>query len=277
MNDNAPTIRQEMALNYADPKVLDTIKATVAQNATPPELAMFIQFCQSTGLNPFKKEIWFIKAGGRVQMMTGINGFFSIANSTPEFDGYESGLIDPQGAFVSAAYPKNDFIGAWCKVYRKDRRIPSEGVAMLAEYDKKQSTWNTMKRVMITKCAESVALRKAFPQQLNGLYTQEEMPADYAPQPLQLADEPKVGTVVATTANGSAVVESVSKPTYYSIWQLDDRKQRSAQEYLEKNGGAFDDVLGVWVAPRKLERLESCIVERPDPKPEDENQAEVRQ
>ena len=172
---------------------MDLIRATVAIGASDLELKYFLEFAKSTGLNPFKKELWFIKAGGRLQMMTGINGFFAIANADPAFDGFESGLIDKEGNYKPLTFPGNDFIGAWCKVYRKDRKIPCEGVAMLSEYDKKQGNWKTMQRVMIVKCAESVALRKAFPQQLNGLYTAEEMPKEFAP-PVQAVVAPRAET-----------------------------------------------------------------------------------
>lgn len=173
-------------IDFENKEMVATLKATVAQGLTDPEFRLFAELCKSSGLNPFQKEIWAIKAGGRLQLMTGINGFHSIANSNPQYDGIESGLITPAGEQMSLCYPKNDFIGAWCKVYRKDRRVPVEAVAMMSEYKKSGPTWQSMARVMITKCAESVALRKAFPQKLNGLYTQEEMPTSYqAPAVIQ--------------------------------------------------------------------------------------------
>lgn len=135
MTDNAIA-----KINYGSREVLQTLKATVAIGATDAEFAMFLEQCKATGLNPFKREVWFIKAGGRAQIMTGIQGFFAIANADPMFDGYESGLITPNGDMVSGAYPKHDYIGAWCRVHRKDRKIPSESVAML----------KSMTRVMVT-------------------------------------------------------------------------------------------------------------------------------
>lgn len=165
---------------------VEVLRQTVAQGATDAELRMFVEMAKATGLNPFKREIWFIKANGRVQMMTGINGFYSIANNSQSYDGIEVGLVGKDGEYLQLTYPGHDFIGAWAKVYRKDRRIPTEGVAMLAEYDKGHGNWKSMRRIMITKCAESIALRKAFPQELNGLYTQEEMPTDFAPTKQQV-------------------------------------------------------------------------------------------
>lgn len=180
MTTDLTTKQETGVIDYSKPQVLKVIRETVAVGATDAEFAMFIQICKSSGLNPFKREIWFIKAGGRVQMMTGINGFTAIANNSPQYDGTELGLVGKNGEYLPMTYPGNDFIGAWAKVYRKDRRFPSEGVAMLSEYDKGQGNWKAMKRVMISKCAESLALRKAFPQELNGLYTQEEMPVEYS-------------------------------------------------------------------------------------------------
>lgn len=233
-------------IKYEDKSVIETLKATVAQGLSDNEFKLFAEFCKSTGLNPFKREIWAIKAGGRLQLMTGIQGFHAIANSHDEYDGMEIGLVGPQGEYLSMTYPGSDFIGAWAKVYRKDRRMPTEGVAMLAEYDKKQSNWNTMKRVMINKCAESVALRKAFPQQLNGIYTDEEMPVEY--------------TVTEVPTNENIVVAEATeaKASYaYEIWQLDEKKQSAAQKYLEENGAQFDDETSRWISPRPLKRLEA--------------------
>lgn len=165
-------------IKYDDPKVIETLKQTVAINATDAEFGMFAAFCKSTGLNPFKKEIWFIKAGGRVQLMTGINGYWQIANSHPQFDGAETGMIDKAGEWVKSV-PGADFVGAWCKIYRKDRRIPMEGEAFLSDYRKSSPLWQNSPRIMIKKVAQSIALRQAFPQELNGLYTAEEMPQEF--------------------------------------------------------------------------------------------------
>lgn len=162
---------------------LESLRKTVAVGANESEIKMFAELCKSTGLNPYKKEVWFVKAGGRAQIMTGINGFRAIANSHADYDGTEIGLISSEGEYKPAAYPKEDYIGAWAKCHRKDRKIPAEGIAMLADYDKKFGNWKSMRRVMILKCAESVALRAAFPQQLNGLYTTEEMPKEYSDSP----------------------------------------------------------------------------------------------
>jgi len=162
-------------LDYSDKAVINTLKQTVAIGATDAEFAMFSEFCKSTGLNPFKKEIWFIKAGGRVQIMTGINGFLAIANSHPQYDGLEIDVeVDQQGNPLKAV----------CKVYRKDRGRPSIGIALMKEFVKPTPIWKQMPSVMLTKVAKSIALREAFPQELNGMYTAEEMPSEYSLVPV---------------------------------------------------------------------------------------------
>lgn len=184
--------KQEL-INYDDDAMIQTLKQTVAQGLTDAEFRLFVEYCKATGLNPLKKEIWAIKVNGRLQLMTSAAGFFTVANDNPAFDGHESGLVGPKGELASGAYPHDDYIGAWCRVHRKDRKIPTESIAMFDEYNKGVGNWKTMPRVMITKCAESLSLRKTFPQQLNGIYTQEEMPTQYAAiQSPSALPEPKV-------------------------------------------------------------------------------------
>ena len=50
------------AINYDDKQIVKTMQETVARGTTPAEFALFVQYCKATGLNPFKKEIWCIKA-----------------------------------------------------------------------------------------------------------------------------------------------------------------------------------------------------------------------
>lgn len=179
--------KELVTLDYNDKGVISTLKQTVAIGASDAEFAMFTEFCKSTGLNPFKKEIWFIKAGGRVQLMTGINGFLAIANSHPQYDGLEIDVeVDNNGNPIKAV----------CKVYRKDRSRPSTGIALMKEFVKPTPIWKQMPSVMLTKVAKSIALREAFPQELNGLYTAEEMPPEYS-----LTDNAKpTGAVVVADA-----------------------------------------------------------------------------
>lgn len=192
---NLPTISMS-ALNYEDQKVLKAIRETIAPNATDAEFAMFIGHCKGTQLNPFKKETWFIKTEdrewrdretgkliqvpGKVQIMTGINGYYTVANNHPQYDGMEPVKLefDDTGKIVSAT----------AVVWRKDRKFPSTATAYWDEFypgppaqGKKPGIWHTKGKYMIAKVAESHALRKAFPQELNGTYTQEEMPPEYGP------------------------------------------------------------------------------------------------
>jgi phage recombination protein Bet len=157
-------------INYEDNKTLQVIKESVAKDATPAEFNYFLEFCKSTGLNPFKKEIWFIKTNSGVQIITGINGFLTIANNHPQFDGMEVSLQEENGKLISAT----------AKVYRKDRRIPSCATVYLNEYFKPSKfgngMWEKMPRMMLQKVAKSVALREAFSQELSGIYIEEEMP-----------------------------------------------------------------------------------------------------
>lgn len=195
---------------------VEVLRQTVAIGATDAELRMFVEMAKATGLNPFKREIWFIKIRDQVQMMTGINGFYQIANSYPEYDGIEVGLIGKEGEYLPLTYPKPDFIGAWAKVHRKDRSIPSEGVAMLAEYDKGHGNWRSMKRTMITKCAEAIALRKAIAQRLASLYVQEEVESDEAKVERKTAQKTEI-KAKAEADKLPPVYEQSEEPIVYQI------------------------------------------------------------
>lgn len=188
-----------MALDYSRAETIETIRQTVAVNATPAELAMFLEFCKSTGLNPFKKEIWFIKPqSGRLQMMTGINGFYTIANKHPQYDGMEEPTYETDD--------KGQLLSVTVKVWRKDRRFPSVGCAHMAEYKQGTPIWREKPRTMLLKVAESIALRKAFPQELNGLYTAEEMPANY--------EAPKVEAPTLPAKQVTVTVDSDEAPEW---------------------------------------------------------------
>lgn len=173
-------------LDYSNAKVLGVIKATIAPDATNEEFAYFIALCQSTHLNPLKREIWFIKTksytnkrgetvDGKVQIMTGVNGFYAIANSYEEFDGIEIETTrDKDGRPIESC----------ARAWRKDRKFPSTGRAIWAEdageeksYSGKLTVWGQRPSVMLEKVAEARALRKAFPQQLSNLYLPEEFDA----------------------------------------------------------------------------------------------------
>lgn len=164
---------------FDDSKMVATLKNHICKGATDEEFTIFSELCKSSGLNPFKKEIWFIKTywynkqtgkkDPKLNIFTGINGFFAVANRNPSYDGMECGIIYGDD---------REIIGATCKVYRKDRKYPTCSEVYVSDYAKgnKNGTtlWDTSPRIMILKVCKSVALREAFPQELNGVYTEEE-------------------------------------------------------------------------------------------------------
>lgn len=261
-------------------EMLHTLRNTVAPGLTDSEFALFAEIVKSTGLNPVTKEVWAIKAGGRLQLMTGINGFLRIANSHPMFDGMEVEFEKEEGRIVAAT----------AKVYRKDRRFPAVATAFMAEYGKPTPIWKQMPSVMLAKCAKSLAIREAFVQELGGLYTQEEMPAEYAPpratnipQEALIVSE-KTGKVIGAKVEAKieaeeAVVDvetgeiveemaetkpkakkSRATPTYYNLETLEGDKLKVAEVYLLANN-AKRLTETHWKSPIRLEKLTTCIDE----------------
>jgi len=257
-------------IDYNNATMIQTLKATVAQGLNEPEFRLFAEHCKSTGLNPFKKEVWAIKAGGRLQVMTGINGFLAIANNHPQFDGMETEVDNDENP-----------TRAVCRVYRKDRRIPSEGVALMKEYGGQTPIWRKMPRVMLTKVAKSIALREAFPQELNGLYTAEEMPAEYdvpAPgqQPAPQTQQPaKPQVYIAETESEPGTPEGVY---HYKIYPKMENFTELKQ-IIKDAGGKWNASGKCWTLQTELPELsgQQCDEngtwlnskkKKPEPKPE---------
>ena len=256
-------------IDYNNATMIHTLKATVAQGLNEPEFRLFAEHCKSTGLNPFKKEVWAIKAGGRLQVMTGINGFLAIANNHPEFDGMETEVDNDSNPTK-----------AICRVYRKDRRFPSEGIALMKEYGKDTPIWRQMPRVMLTKVAKSIALREAFPQELNGLYTAEEMPAEFdvpqaRQQPAPQTQAPKPDVYIAETESEPETPEGVY---HYKIYpKMENFTQ--LKQIIKDAGGKWNASGKCWTLQTELPELsgQQCDEngtwlnskeKKPEPKPE---------
>jgi phage recombination protein Bet len=232
-------------------EMLNTLRNTVAPGLTDPEFMLFAEMCRATGLNPATKEIWAIKAGGRLQLMTGINGFLKIANSHPQFDGME----------VTYEWEDKHLVSATAKVYRKDRRFPSIATAYMAEYGKKTPIWGQMPSIMLSKCAKSLAIREAFINELGGLYTAEEMPSEFAPpkpyEPPPI-DHDVHGDVIEVREPNVPKPKAV--PTFYDVSVLDGDQRLAAERYL-KSCGAKSVTDLIWRSPIRLQRLTQCVTE----------------
>lgn len=167
---------------------INLIKNTVAQGATEDELKVLLYLCKEYNLDPLKKEIYFLKYGGKSTILTSRDGYLKIANVNENFDGLESdvvyqgdkltkkedGSIHIEYGESHIAFDKSKLTGAFCSVFRKDRRKATTVFVSIKDYYKKGALiWEQYINAMILKVAEAMALKRAFA--ISGLITREEI------------------------------------------------------------------------------------------------------
>jgi hypothetical protein len=75
------------------PEQTQLISTTIAPGCSNDELRLFAYACQRTGLDPFSKQIYAIKRGGKMTIQAGIDGLRSIAERTGQLDGSDDVLV----------------------------------------------------------------------------------------------------------------------------------------------------------------------------------------
>ena len=157
------------------PEHTQLICNTIAVGCSSDELKLFAYACQRTGLDPFSRQIYAIRRAGKMTIQSGIDGLRSIAERTGELDGSETYWIGLDGTWQDVWLADKPPAAAKVIIYRKGCAHPFTGVARFADYNAGQGLWSKMGATMIAKCAEALALRKAFPANLSGVYTTDEM------------------------------------------------------------------------------------------------------
>lgn len=181
---NAQLARIATATGYESSKVA-LIKDTIARGASDDELMLFLHLAQRSGLDPFSRQIYLIERKAQVngqwtttrQPQTGIDGLRLIADRTDRYaPGREPNFsYDADGHLETAtSYVKKWVRGEWHEVaatahYREYMQAKSDGHPT--------KMWADKPHIMLAKCAEALALRRAFPAEMSGLYTSDEIPA----------------------------------------------------------------------------------------------------
>ena len=201
------------------------------KDLTVPEMQLFAMVAQHTGLDPFTRQIYAIKRGGKVTHQTGIDGYRSTAERmTGQYAGsdeatYEACECKDEGS--PTEHPKIARVVVR-RILANGHVIEQTGVARWHElkpehkksqnaYDFLDAMWWRMPFNQLAKCAEANGLRKAFPRVLGGVYIAEEMEQDRtiegqaAPPKVTLAE--LAATKAAAIGEGSQTAAGVERGT----------------------------------------------------------------
>src|SRR3990167_2738996 len=227
---------------------IDLIRKTVAKDANDLELQMFLHLAQRYGLDAFSREIMFIKRkvynsykqsyDEIPTFLVGRDGFLSIAHRSGQFGGIKTTPdFDEKGNLVSAT----------CKIWNKSCPEPIEVTVYLKEYcaynkdGKPQALWGTKPITMLSKVAESQALRKAF--NFHGVYSPEEMEAEMQKDP-----QTELGYLKETIKTSEKIHSS---PESYDEWSqqiktdiLDDIQSAETAQQLSHVKKQYETDMG---------------------------------
>lgn len=284
MTDNTPVAFGQAGQSVevsAEPwtrEQIDLIKRMAAPGATDDELRLFLYQCRRLDLDPLLHHAYFIRrpteVDGQYQMVgtiqVGIDGLRLAAMRTGDYRGQAGPhWCGPDGGWQDVWLSPDPPAAARVGVYRHGWETPVWGVARWTSYAQRRRdgkltrAWAQMPDLMLAKCAEALALRRAFPDALSGVYIPEEDGAWEAsetparPAPASLAEHvnalaadlaPAASTTVAEPDAPPAAPDPSSDPPAPSAlprpaWKTLGEARRALAEL-----GVADGQIDEWIA-----------------------------
>jgi phage recombination protein Bet len=237
---------------YNDKSQLAVIREQICPGATPAEMWQFLARCVALGLDPFSRQMFFIKrqtkSGPTVAHQIGIDGFRSIAERTGELVGISEpeyqGDVEISGGKHA---PEIARVTVTREIRGKDREFV--GTARWQEFypgDQLGFMWQKMPWHMLGKCAEAQAMRRAFPQQMGGLSTD--------------AEAFSIDGVLAAQEQNRAVPYQVPYVEVTDTTTGEMKQVRAGDEYarmMRDQGEDLDPIRAQAITPETTQRLEA--------------------
>ncbi len=177
------------------------------------QFAEFVHSINRFQLDPFGNQIYSIlrpvRKGSKEMKrsnQTGIDGYRLIADRTGAYAGNDDPVFDSEGKPQRATVTVHKLVGG--------QRCQFTATARWSEYfpgEQAGFMWKTKPHIMLGKCAEALALRKAFPAELSGLYTHEEMEQAASVAPLENAPNGNDAAPPTNPPKGNDTTEAKEK------------------------------------------------------------------
>lgn len=194
-----PQRTQLAAVPQWDDNQITLLKEQICPGANDAELMYFGEVCKRTGLDPFQRQIYFVKRKSKMVIQMGIDGLRLQAVRSDRYAGnddptFDEGLTRFEMLKAKRNQPTTATATVWAMV--GGQRCPFTATVEWDAYVPvagQDFQWKKMPFTMLGKCAESAAIRKAFPAETAGFYTTEEMaqagPGDFAAKPSDASEQ----------------------------------------------------------------------------------------
>lgn len=247
----------------------EAIRKIYGRDLSPQEFEIFVGMGRSMGANPFNREIWAYKIGGKTNIFLSRDFARKKAQDQPDYNGHGAEAVYSNDGFaVDGGVPKHTFnfkdrgklIGAYGIAWRKGIEKPYFVFVKFDEYNLKQALWVTKPETMIKKVAEHQVLRMAWQDVFKGTYGDAEQwvatnsdnggePTPEIPETVPEEDQiqdlaSKVGGKVETTKSDitQKQAEAVHKIIQSHFFDKDKRilPYREISKIYELNRDGFD-------------------------------------